>query len=99
MGAVSRNDPCPCGSGQKYKRCCINKRPVVASKKGWVYLLLYLLAAVGASVAVGMFYGWKSGLGTATATVLLGGILSVVVRSPPPSGTKKGGASDINFGR
>ena len=21
-GTVGRNDPCPCGSGQKYKRCC-----------------------------------------------------------------------------
>lgn len=21
---VGRNDPCPCGSGQKYKRCCMN---------------------------------------------------------------------------
>ena len=21
---VSRNDPCPCGSGKKYKRCCRN---------------------------------------------------------------------------
>ena len=20
-----RNDPCPCGSGKKYKRCCMNK--------------------------------------------------------------------------
>ncbi len=20
--AVGRNDPCPCGSGRKYKRCC-----------------------------------------------------------------------------
>lgn len=20
-----RNDPCPCGSGKKYKQCCINK--------------------------------------------------------------------------
>ena len=20
-----RNDPCPCGSGKKYKKCCINK--------------------------------------------------------------------------
>jgi preprotein translocase subunit SecA len=19
---VGRNDPCPCGSGQKYKKCC-----------------------------------------------------------------------------
>ncbi|MBC7959054.1 MAG: SEC-C domain-containing protein [Vallitaleaceae bacterium] len=22
---VSRNDPCPCGSGKKYKKCCIDK--------------------------------------------------------------------------
>jgi hypothetical protein len=22
-----RNDPCPCGSGKKYKRCCIDKKP------------------------------------------------------------------------
>jgi uncharacterized protein YecA (UPF0149 family) len=20
---VGRNDPCPCGSGQKYKKCCL----------------------------------------------------------------------------
>jgi preprotein translocase subunit SecA len=22
FGKVGRNDPCPCGSGKKYKRCC-----------------------------------------------------------------------------
>lgn len=22
---ISRNNPCPCGSGKKYKKCCINK--------------------------------------------------------------------------
>ena len=21
---ISRNDPCPCGSGKKYKNCCLN---------------------------------------------------------------------------
>ncbi|MBU1877352.1 MAG: SEC-C domain-containing protein, partial [Chloroflexi bacterium] len=21
-GKVGRNDPCPCGSGKKYKKCC-----------------------------------------------------------------------------
>ncbi|MGM0502885.1 MAG: YecA family protein [Bacillota bacterium] len=25
MGRIGRNDPCPCGSGKKYKKCCINK--------------------------------------------------------------------------
>jgi uncharacterized protein YecA (UPF0149 family) len=23
-----RNDPCPCGSGKKYKQCCIDKAKV-----------------------------------------------------------------------
>jgi len=27
---VGRNDPCPCGSGKKYKKCCLNK------KKGYI---------------------------------------------------------------
>ena len=22
---IGRNDPCPCGSGKKFKNCCINK--------------------------------------------------------------------------
>lgn len=25
---IGRNDPCPCGSGKKYKRCCIDKLPL-----------------------------------------------------------------------
>ncbi|MBU3936143.1 MAG: SEC-C domain-containing protein [Proteobacteria bacterium] len=23
---VGRNDPCPCGSGKKHKKCCLNKK-------------------------------------------------------------------------
>lgn len=25
MSKVARNDPCPCGSGKKYKKCCMKK--------------------------------------------------------------------------
>lgn len=25
QGKVGRNDPCPCGSGKKYKKCCLNQ--------------------------------------------------------------------------
>ena len=24
-GKIGRNDPCPCGSGKKYKKCCMTK--------------------------------------------------------------------------
>ncbi|MDD4388885.1 MAG: SEC-C metal-binding domain-containing protein, partial [Bacilli bacterium] len=25
MSKIERNSPCPCGSGLKYKKCCLNK--------------------------------------------------------------------------
>lgn len=27
MEQIGRNDPCPCGSGRKYKKCCLGKAP------------------------------------------------------------------------
>lgn len=29
---VGRNDPCPCGSGKKYKKCCLRKKPSPGQK-------------------------------------------------------------------
>jgi hypothetical protein len=26
MGKIGRNEPCPCGSGRKFKRCCLGKQ-------------------------------------------------------------------------
>jgi hypothetical protein len=30
---IGRNDPCPCGSGKKYKKCCLNELTVVSSSQ------------------------------------------------------------------
>jgi hypothetical protein len=30
---VGRNDPCPCGSGKKYKRCCLGQGKPTAPEK------------------------------------------------------------------
>ena len=27
---IGRNDPCPCGSGKKYKKCCANTQPAAS---------------------------------------------------------------------
>ena len=48
---TGRNDPCPCGSGKKYKRCCeaeATERTTFLTK--WMFVLLgafLLLGAVG----------------------------------------------------
>ena len=33
MSKLGRNDPCPCGSGQKYKRCCLPKHDAAAAER------------------------------------------------------------------
>jgi hypothetical protein len=33
MEKIRRNDPCPCGSGQKYKKCCLAKDDLDASRR------------------------------------------------------------------
>ncbi|MFQ5876838.1 MAG: SEC-C metal-binding domain-containing protein [Acidobacteriota bacterium] len=44
-----RNDPCPCGSGRKYKRCCERtRRPVLTPAA----LVLIAIVALGGAVAV-----------------------------------------------
>ena len=30
MGKIGRNDACPCGSGKKFKRCCLGKQQAVS---------------------------------------------------------------------
>jgi tetratricopeptide (TPR) repeat protein len=33
MAKIGRNDPCPCGSGTKYKRCCLANNEAAAREK------------------------------------------------------------------
>ena len=45
MAAIGRNEPCPCGSGKKYKRCCLLKSQQMSWKtraaiSGLVLMLL-----------------------------------------------------------
>ncbi len=39
-----RNDPCHCGSGKKYKNCCLNKdNSMVTSKLGMVGIVIAII--------------------------------------------------------
>lgn len=48
---VGRNDPCPCGSGKKYKNCCAGKRARKMSPASWAAIVA-LVAAAGVLVAL-----------------------------------------------
>ncbi len=46
MSSIGRNDPCPCGSGRTYKRCCALKSngAPIGSKIGLSLIGLLLLS-------------------------------------------------------
>ena len=52
---IGRNEPCPCGSGKKYKQCCADKPTVRATllSRGLVALLGFALILVVISIASG----------------------------------------------
>jgi hypothetical protein len=37
---IGRNDPCPCGSGKKYKRCCLPRQPSTPSAPSYSWMAL-----------------------------------------------------------
>ncbi|MDP6373446.1 MAG: SEC-C metal-binding domain-containing protein, partial [Vicinamibacterales bacterium] len=51
--SVERNAPCPCGSGKKYKKCCLSKDSGMSSRTAMVlFALLMIGGAIGIVVAV-----------------------------------------------
>jgi hypothetical protein len=44
---TGRNEPCPCGSGKKYKNCCVGEQSRRASRQ--VLILVAVVAAVAAA--------------------------------------------------
>jgi len=53
---VSRNDPCPCGSGLKYKRCCEQRDAAKPARSSTLPLavLVLLVAAGAAAIVIGL---------------------------------------------
>ena len=53
MSAIGRNAPCPCGSGQKYKRCCALKTDRVSTSSRIAISLIGLMLLAGAIYMLG----------------------------------------------
>lgn len=46
-----RNDPCPCGSGKKYKRCCYGEGPPAATTSSKATMIV-----LGAVLLLGLVF-------------------------------------------
>jgi len=51
---IGRNEPCPCGSGKKFKKCCEGKADASAKmrSRGLVAVLIVVLLIVVVSVVI-----------------------------------------------
>ena len=102
--AIPRNEPCPCGSGKKYKQCHLGQElPQQQVERGglnWRRLIPILLIIIGviAGTAVAIDGKLTEGIAIAGGTLLgVGCYLSL--RSPPPVTGDRSDAAGLNFGR
>ena len=93
--AVGRNAPCPCGSGKKYKVCCLNASATQDPRMQRLMMITGALSLI-AGVVVGFNSTPKNGLFT-TLGILIAVFLFVIL-TKPPSSRGKGGGDQINFG-
>ena len=96
MGSISRNAPCPCGSGKKYKQCCLRKGGVQGDRKRRLAKILGAVV-VGAAVVAGFVFGRNVGFYVAFGGALAVGAYLYVFSDPPPP-RSGGNPGAINFG-
>ena len=59
---TGRNDPCPCGSGKKYKQCCEGKAAEkTAFRTKWAAVITGILVVLVAAGTVASFFAGDGG--------------------------------------
>ncbi len=54
---IGRNAPCPCGSGKKYKHCCLARKSAIPMSQKLLGALFALIILGG---AIGLFTAFRS---------------------------------------
>ena len=60
---TGRNDPCPCGSGKKYKQCCLGKEAAMPLYQKLLIALLALILVGGLLQVVSSLRNHEPGAG------------------------------------
>ncbi|MDY7093363.1 MAG: SEC-C metal-binding domain-containing protein [Acidobacteriota bacterium] len=92
---TGRNDPCPCGSGQKYKNCCLKSGGVEGSQRTKIAGILALVVVVAVVILWFAVGRTPAALTGAVGAVIVGAYW--LLSDPPPPRTG-GNPGAINFG-
>jgi len=49
---IKRNEPCPCGSGRKYKHCCLKKKDAISPLAKVMGILVFIVLLIIAVIAI-----------------------------------------------
>ena len=95
MGGIARNSLCACGSGKKYKHCCMLKKETAKAPKA-----LFISAGLGivSGVACGLMYDFGAGARVGVTVAVVAGLASILIKPPEKSRDRSDG-SNIDFGR
>lgn len=52
MSAIGRNEPCHCGSGKKYKHCCLNAGPKATLGQRFLFVAVAVVLLGGALIVL-----------------------------------------------
>jgi hypothetical protein len=96
---VERNEPCPCGSGKKYKHCCLGKPPPEVRRRRGLLAGVVAVAGVGLGIATGILSGPISGIGAGGAVLVVAAVIYIIRDPPPPQPGKGRRPAGLNFGR
>lgn len=78
--SAARNDPCPCGSGKKYKKCCMGADE--EKRRQHNQMLLYVALVVAGLSAAIYFLGYGAGPAAIVGAVGFGGLLGYMLITP-----------------
>lgn len=95
MSETGRNEPCPCGSGKKYKRCCMGAGVQEAKRTRLITTIVIAILAVAGGVTLA--FSQEAGILVAILGAAGAGVWLWLTAPPPSTGGGDPGA--INFGR
>lgn len=97
--ANNRNEPCPCGSGKKYKQCCLGKPPPKARRRSKLLSICVAALGLGLAIVLAITSGVVSGIAAGGAVLVIAGLVYVIRDPPPPQAGGRKGSAGINFGK
>ena len=95
MVSIARNALCPCGSGKKYKKCCMGLEQKAQIDKRFLGILAAIIAA---SCAAGGLWGFETGMRIGVVGVIFAVGANILLKAPKKKRDRDSG-SNIDFGR